>query len=299
MDHSKALQNIVNSLETEFFMCGTTRITEMSHAKYLAKSHIQPFILVTQITEGPLLLQIGDAAYRIDPGQALIVPAHVSYFIQLLGESAVTHWLNMNYTLFDHFSIFDFIETPVVAPVSVGNQIGRFQAEIVELMEPVRLDPAAALIAGAKVKQRLISVLETMLSISRYKHGSLENMNAIKRFNPVFKYIEEHLAEKIKVSHLAKLMYLSTSHFHKEFQGAFDFSPMQYIQSQRLKKAQLLLTTSSATVREIAGLVGYDNAFAFIRFFKSMVGESPGNYRKTIFSDLSERAGGEENGKAK
>jgi AraC-like DNA-binding protein len=79
-------------------------------------------------------------------------------------------------------------------------------------------------------------------------------------------------------------MFVSTSHFYKEFQESFELSPMQYIQSQRFKKAQYLLSTSDLTVREIANLVGYDNTFPFIRFFKSMYGNSPGHYRKMMLN---------------
>lgn len=288
MGNGKALLNVFNSLEMELFMCGTTRLTQKTHSQFFARNHSKPFVLVTQITEGPLLIHFADATYRIDPGQALIVPAHMKYTLQLVDDEAVTQWLNMNYTLFEHFSVFDFIEAPITTSVAVGDKIGRIQAEIVELMQMNYTDNSQALLTCSKVKQHLFSVLEIILTISRYKPGSFENMNTIKRFNPVFKYIEEHIAEKIKVSQLAKLMYLSTSHFHKEFQESFDFSPMQYIQTQRLKKAQYLLATSASTVREIAGKVGYDNAFTFIRFFKSMHGTSPGNYRKMIMNGMNE-----------
>lgn len=298
MNPSPALLSMLNSLDLEYFMCGTTLLTDKTRVLCLASVQSQPFTLVTQITEGPLLIRIYDATYRIEPGQALIVPAHVKYTLKLLNTEAITHWLNLDYTLFEHFSIFDFIETPVTTPVWIGNEIGRIQAEILELTKPGSSDPGTALIAGSKIKQRLFSVLEMILSISRYKPGSIEHLHTIKKYNPVFDYIEDHLAEKIKVSHLAKLMYVSTSHFHKEFQNAFDCSPMQYIQAQRLKRAQLLLTTSTATVREIAGLVGYDNAFAFIRFFKSMTGQSPGNYRKTIWGGPNAQPAGRQNGQA-
>lgn len=289
---------MLNSLEVEYFKCGTTVLNEKTRSQYFKHTHSQPFALITQITKGELLIRIHGTDYRIKPGEALIVPGHVQYKLTLLDEEAFTNWINLDYTLFDHFSIFDFIEAPVTAPLPAGNTIGRIQAELLELMQTTLPNPGAALDASVKIKQRLFALLEMILSLSRYKHGSIEKMTAMKRFSPIFSYIEEHLAEKIKVSHLAKLMYLSTSHFHKEFHGAFEMSPMQYIHGQRLKKAQLLLTTSTTTVREIAGKVGYENDFAFIRFFKSMVGQSPGQYRKSIWNDLNIGAVGKENGKA-
>ncbi|WP_176706156.1 AraC family transcriptional regulator [Paenibacillus hemerocallicola] len=255
-----------------------------THTQFIASIHIQPFALVTRITDGAVVVGIDNASYKVEPGQALIIPANVKYTFHLLGDTAVTHWLNFNFTLFEHFPLLDLLETPYTTSDAIGNEIGQLQAEISDLVHAKHTNNSAALFAAAKVKQRLFSVLEIVMSISRHKAGSLEKMNKFQKFQPVFKYIEEHLDEKIKVSQLAGLLFVSTSHFYKEFQDSFDLSPMQYIQSQRFKKAQYLLSTSDLTVREIANLVGYDSTFPFIRFFKSMYGNSPGHYRKMMLN---------------
>ncbi|KAE9133827.1 hypothetical protein PF010_g2678 [Phytophthora fragariae] len=200
----------------------------------------------------------------------------------MLEPQFVTHWLNLDFTLFDHFQLFDFIETPYVTSGDAGNNIGRLQAEITALMNADPLDASTSLYKVAQVKQRMFALLEIVLSVSEYKIGSFEDMRKFQRFQPVFDYMEDHLAEKIKVTRLAELMYLSTSHFHKEFKQAFQVSPMQYIQAQRLKKAQYLLATTDLTMGEIANRIGYDHAYPFIRFFKSMYGSSPGKYKKAL-----------------
>jgi transcriptional regulator GlxA family with amidase domain len=55
---------------------------------------------------------------------------------------------------------------------------------------------------------------------------------------------------------------------------------MEYIHNKRLERAQLLLTTSSASLKEIAGRVGIPNIYYFSRLFKRKYAVPPGEYRK-------------------
>ncbi|UVI29328.1 AraC family transcriptional regulator [Paenibacillus spongiae] len=282
MNDSRFLVTVLNSFDFTYFQGNTTRF-HVNEARGRA-THVydQPFALISQITDGPLLLDIGNASYKVEPGQGLIIPPNTKYEIHMLGPQFVTHWLNVNVTLLDHCQLFDFIEAPYVTSEAIGTDIGRLQAEITALMNADAIDSSTSLYRMAQVKQRMFDLLQIVLSISRYKIGSFEDIRKFQRFQPVFDYMEKHLAEKIKVTRLAELMYLSTSHFHKEFKQAFQVSPMQYIQAQRLKKAQYLLATTDLTMGEIANRVGYDQAYPFIRFFKSMYGSSPGKYKKGL-----------------
>lgn len=277
MNDSQFLITALNSLDFTYFRGNTTRFDVKESQRY-----DQPFSLISQITDGPLLLQIGNASYQVEPGQGLIIPPNTKYEVNMLGPQYVTHWLNLDITLFSYFQLFDFIETPYVTSVDVGTTIGRLQSEITALINADPIDASTSLYKAAQVKQRLFTLLEIILSVSRYKTGSFEDMRNLQRFQPVFDYMEKHLAEKIKVTQLAELMYLSLSHFHKEFKQAFQVSPMQYIQTQRLKKAQYLLATTDLTMGEIANQIGYDHTYPFIRFFKSMYGSSPGKYKKAL-----------------
>lgn len=279
MGDDQHLLPILNALEAEFFRCGTTLLHAQTRAAYFLRTHRQPFTLITQITAGALLLQVGDVSYRVEPGQGLVIPAQLPYRLTLLDEAAVSHWVNVEYTLFDHFSLFDFMETPLVLAAPIAQRVGLIQQSLLTLNQSTTASAGDPLIHAVKGKQHLYALLDQVLSVSTYIPGSLENMQSRRRFEPVIAYIETHLAEKLKVADLAQLMFLSTSHFHKTFQEAFTLSPLQYIQSRRLKKAQLLLATSSATIQEIARLVGYETSFAFTRFFKSATGENPGSYR--------------------
>lgn len=280
---------ILNSLEFDYINCGVTNINVDRDKEWLQNTFDQPFAVVTQITCGRIAVQTqaDNASFELQPGQALIIPAHVKYKIKMLDDDFTSHWLNLNFTLFEHFSLFDLIEAPYFTNAAYGTRIGELQADIMATMKNEQIDIEASLPTMARLKQHLFEILEMVLSISRPNMDKLEHMRSYERFQPVLAYIEKHLGEKLKVSHLAELMHLSTSHFYKQFKDAFQMSPLHYIQTQRLKKAQYLLATTDMTIAEIASLLGYDNAYPFIRFFKTMYGSSPGKYKKTIMSGFS------------
>lgn len=286
MEPDHLLSRLINSVETTFIRSGRTEINPSSKPLLMA-TLCQPLTLVTQITDGPLLFTVGHNTMRIEPGQALIVPPNIQYTLKLVnGQETVTNWLNLNYTVFQHFSIFDFFDTPFITSHEIGSKIGKLQAHFVGGSDEEALDQEALLVWAVERKQALFTVLSMLLSISRFIEGSSDKLKKVKRFEKVFAYIEEHLADKIKIPQLAQLMFISTSKFHKQFQEAFDISPLQYIRMERLKKAQYLLATTDMTINQIADQVGYDSAFTLIRFFKSMYGASPGHYRKVVMNSL-------------
>ena len=95
----------------------------------------------------------------------------------------------------------------------------------------------------------------------------------------VIKYIEEHYSEEITLAQMATLCYYSESHFMKFFKQQMKESFVSYLNNYRLTMASRLLTTSSATVLEIANMVGFDNLSYFNRLFKKRYGITPKQMR--------------------
>jgi transcriptional regulator GlxA family with amidase domain len=56
--------------------------------------------------------------------------------------------------------------------------------------------------------------------------------------------------------------------------------PIQYHLQLRIKQAEILLTTSNKTIKEISYELGFESAFYFSRIFKEKTNISPVDYRK-------------------
>ena len=83
-----------------------------------------------------------------------------------------------------------------------------------------------------------------------------------------------------KIEDYALLCNLSESRFSHLFKEICGISPLEYIQSLRLKKATELLENTDMSVAKIAEAVGIADQNYFSRFFKSKTGVSPRRYRE-------------------
>jgi AraC-like DNA-binding protein len=98
----------------------------------------------------------------------------------------------------------------------------------------------------------------------------------------VLNYIHTHLHEKITVEQLAAFQRLNVDYFSRQFQHQLGIRPIDYIINKRLERAQVLITTSSLSLQEIAEQVGVSDIYYFSRLFKRRFGMPPARYRKSI-----------------
>jgi AraC family transcriptional regulator len=94
-------------------------------------------------------------------------------------------------------------------------------------------------------------------------------------------YVNENLAQEIKISELAKLTRMSHFHFSRLFKQAMGITPHQYVIEQRVEKAKQLLKQSQLSVLEIAMLCGFSSHSHLGKCFRQHTGMSPKQYRES------------------
>ncbi|MBD0830724.1 AraC family transcriptional regulator [Aestuariibaculum sediminum] len=104
------------------------------------------------------------------------------------------------------------------------------------------------------------------------------------RIGTVIKFIKENLTNKdITVDLLAEKAYMSTSHFHKKFKNTLGVSPIDYINSEKIKFSKKLIKESKDfRMSEIAFKSGFNNTSYFNRQFKKMEMMTPQQFKKMI-----------------
>ncbi|MCK0160196.1 AraC family transcriptional regulator [Allomuricauda sp. F6463D] len=95
----------------------------------------------------------------------------------------------------------------------------------------------------------------------------------------VIEYIRQHLHEPLSVSELSNRACMSESHFHKTFKNEFGVTPIDYINSERIKMAIDLLKDPNRKIKEIYLECGFENRSYFNRLFKRKFDVSPGEYQ--------------------
>jgi len=104
------------------------------------------------------------------------------------------------------------------------------------------------------------------------------------RIGTVIKFIKDNLTNKdISVDLLAKKAYMSTSHFHKQFKNTLGISPIDYINSEKIKFSKKLIKESKDfRMSEIAFKSGFNNTSYFNRQFKKMELITPQQFKASI-----------------
>ncbi len=94
-------------------------------------------------------------------------------------------------------------------------------------------------------------------------------------------FIEDNLTEDIKTDDIAKELYCSKSSIEKLFRFVTNISIRDYIIRRRMSKAARdLVTSSNASLLDIAFKYGYSSNEAFTRAFRNVWYVTPSEYRK-------------------
>ncbi len=94
-------------------------------------------------------------------------------------------------------------------------------------------------------------------------------------------YIEDHISDPMfSVADMADHFKMSVAILSKYFKDKSGTGVMDYMAHKRIEKACSLLSDTTMSVKDISIAIGYYNDSSFIRRFSSIMGVSPGQYRK-------------------
>ncbi|UQU61571.1 helix-turn-helix domain-containing protein [Couchioplanes caeruleus] len=90
------------------------------------------------------------------------------------------------------------------------------------------------------------------------------------------------LDQPLTVDDLARQCHLSSRHLNRQFRSVTGTTPLQWLLTQRIRRAQELLETTGDSVDSIAAAVGMGTATTLRRHFHRTVGVPPDTYRRTF-----------------
>jgi AraC family transcriptional regulator len=93
-------------------------------------------------------------------------------------------------------------------------------------------------------------------------------------------FIDSNFSERLSLSMIANMAYLSEHHFLRLFKKTFNETPHQYITRKRLELAKKLILTTEQPITDICMQVGFENPSSFTRLFRQRVGLTPESYRR-------------------
>ncbi len=119
-----------------------------------------------------------------------------------------------------------------------------------------------------------------------YSNSTLNNIDieACKQtLNELITVVKMYQNENLSLALLADEMKISNHQLSELINSQFDMGFSQYIRLQRVEAAkQLLKSEVDASILSISMEVGFKSQSNFYAAFKEIIGESPGNYRKSV-----------------
>ena len=113
----------------------------------------------------------------------------------------------------------------------------------------------------------------------RSKKISREQVSQIK---DILTYVQEHYQEKILLEDIACFLHLSPKYSRRYFKKQFGHSFTEYVNSYRVERSVSMLEDKNYSISETALQNGFESLSYYVKVFRSVMGMTPGEYRKQV-----------------
>ena len=168
---------------------------------------------------------------------------------------------------------------PHVIPAETG-----IPRQVLEMMLRIHAERPAAPKSRLSLKTYLKMILASLVSYYESYSGTVEVFHrqerALDRVRPLFRFLEENCGGSIQIKQAARICGMSESHFMSVFKEVTGLSFLKYLNHYRVERAQLMLTHSDDSMKNICQEVGFCDQSYFGAVFRKVVGLTPAEYRR-------------------
>ena len=231
----------------------------------------QPTHAFFYLKKGSFDIEIDGVPETVHPGESLILPDYLHF------RRSVINPIEFIYVKFTDNPSCPYSLNIPYGKVSVKNK-ARF-AENVEIIEQlIGCDD----VFSVRYREHLFQDILFQISLNQRNvnnraeqqelHGAI--VLAAKA------YIAENIRQKIAIKDICQATGTNSSTLNFNFRRELNMSVGQYIMSERMKKAKLLLIGTTYSISEIAARCGFENVYYFSNAFKKSHGVPPSEYKR-------------------
>ena len=131
----------------------------------------------------------------------------------------------------------------------------------------------------------LLKVFHFLLQVEDYEYisdtsYSMTYQKDLEKINLVYEYVFQHIQEGIRQEEAAALLHMTPGAFCRYFKKKTKRTFMAYVKSVRIRLAAKMLAETDKHISEICYECGYNNIANFNLQFKSVMQNTPSDYRK-------------------
>lgn len=139
---------------------------------------------------------------------------------------------------------------------------------------------------GAEEANRMARILVTpphrQGGQAQYVERPVPQFPCQSRLPGVLEWALAHLAEPLTLDRLAGVAHMSRRSFTRHFREATGMTVTQWLNAQRVARAQQLLETTDLPVERIAAEAGFGTALSLRQQFAAQLGTAPSDYRRSF-----------------
>ena len=251
-------------------------------------SHWHRELEVFLLLQGRVLIQIGDNTYNMEAGEGCFINTGVLHsFIGMVPSPCIYHSFVFDSGIIGGTpgSVFDSM---YVRPIlDAGPDFLKFKKGTGEELFFKQFEIAFAACAeeNSGYEFQVREALSKILLDTKEKQPTMPSRriptHQESRMKQMLEWIDENLKRVMTVKEIADSANISTRECQRIFSRYLHYRPMEYIQQRRLFIAAKQLTTTDASITDIAFNCGFSSPSYFTKQFKALVGTTPTEYPRS------------------
>ena len=230
----------------------------------------RPYTGLIFVTHGRLLYEINGKSYVSDPNHALLLPRGGNYSITCIEKSESLLIDFLTEPPLDNSDIFSF---------NIGNNAWYLNTFF-------QLDNLWTFRKPCYKLRCMAGIYEILSKLNETGNISYHPNYKFEYIKPSIDYLEANYTNpNLTNDLLAEKSNISTVYFRKLFAEKYKVSPMKYVLTKRIEKAQDMLKGKYSSIASVAETTGFNSIYHFGRAFKKMTGYTPLEYSRNCIND--------------
>lgn len=273
------------------FLC---ELNALSNAANHFEPHWHEEIELLYFLEGEAQIACNAALISVKPGDLVVVNSNDLHAGYASGDKVLYYCIIIDLSLL-RSNYADVCELKYIHPISQNlilfcNKIAS-DREICRAVREICVEyreraPAFELAIKSYIYYVLTVLFRNYVARVLTEKEYQKRVKGLERLKPVLDYISQNFIQKLSVGEAAALAKMSPYYFCHLFKAVTGKTLGDYINFQRIKRAELLLRTTAMNITEIALCSGFDDINYFSRIFKKYKRLSPSELRRSVKMEI-------------
>lgn len=260
------------------------------HQAWNKRWHYHKEIELLYMLEGSMDVRIQDELYRLSEGSVLVIGSCQPHVTRKADEHRLSYLVlhfdirqYLDAAALLHYRFFAELDRPLSALNPIIHADPALQSELARMILAIH-EEMQAMCKGFKMAASLC-VKHILLKLFRSDPRDMiheQDPMATAALYDAIDYVQSRLSAKIDMKEVSEQVNMNYYYFSKFFKKKMGVSFVEYVNLQKIKKAQQLLLTEDSSMTEIAEKVGIHNMAHFYSLFRRYNHCSPKAYVRRV-----------------